>query len=77
MKESMGSAQHNPNAGENQVFYSGNADGNTHSKSMDSAGVTEGLSMIEKCNTKDYENITENQRPMSSSMKSGTFTIGY
>jgi hypothetical protein len=77
MKESMGYAQHNPNAGEDQVFYSGNADGNTGPKSLDPAGVTMGLSMVEKCNTKDYDNTTVNQRPMSSSMKAGAFRIGY
>mgnify|MGYP000237872939 CR=1 FL=1 len=69
--------EYNPNAGEHQVFYSGNADGNSSSKSMDSAGVTDGLSMIAKCNPKDYAGITDNQRPMSSSMKSGAFKIGY
>ena len=69
--------EYDPNAGENQVFFSGNADGNTNSKSMDSAGVTDGLSMIEKCNTKDYANISVGQRPLSTSMKSGPFKIGY
>jgi hypothetical protein len=68
---------YNPNSGENQVFYSGNADGNAGTAKMDSAGVMDGLSMIEKCNTKDYAGITENQRPMSESMTSGSFKIGY
>jgi hypothetical protein len=76
MKDSMGYAQHNPNAGENQVHYSGNSADTGSSKGMDSAGVVDGLSTIAKCDVKDYEGITVNQRPEANSMTSGSFKIG-
>tara|TARA_R110000803_G_C11698037_1_gene285025 strand:- start:104 stop:337 length:234 start_codon:yes stop_codon:yes gene_type:complete len=76
MKESMGYAQHNPNAGENQVHYSGNSADASGSKGMDSAGVVDGLSTIAKCDVKDYEGVTQNQRPEAMSMTSGSYKIG-
>ena len=76
MNESKGLAQHNPNVGENQTHYSGNSADTGSSKGMDSAGVVDGLSTIAKCDVKDYEGVTVNQRPEANSMSSGSFKIG-
>jgi hypothetical protein len=68
--------QHNPNAGENQVHYSGSSADASGANGMDSAGVADGLSSIAKCDVKDYEGVTQNQRPEAMSMSSGSFKIG-
>lgn len=75
MKDSMGAAQHNPNAGENQVHYSGASADASGPNGMDAAGVTDGLGSIAKIDVKNAETVTTNQRPVESHMKTGAFTI--
>lgn len=68
---------HNPNAGENSMHFSGNSEGGRTSSVVDKAGVEDGLSSIEACTEcKNMGDVTANQRPMADSMSVGAFKIG-
>lgn len=67
---------HNPNDGENQVYYSGNAEGGRKAKVIDKAGVADGLSSIGTCEVKNAGKVSANQRPLEDSMNYGSFKIG-
>ena len=66
----------NPNAGEDQIHWSGHADGNSDGSIVDSAGVSDGLSSLEGISVKNAEMVTANQRPESNTEKAGMFTMG-
>lgn len=65
--------QHNPNAGENHMHYTSSGS----SKGGLSAGVEDGLSMVEGCDVKNYEKVCQNQRPKGNRHGAGKgFVIG-
>lgn len=74
-KENM--SGHNPNDGENQTHYSGNAEGGRTASVIDSAGVGDGLSHVGGIEVKNAENVCPNQRPKGRTDSSGSFKIGY
>ena len=65
-----------PNKGENVMHYEGNTEMQRDMNVADKAGVMDGLGMVEKCEVKNAEMVTMNQRPMAKSMKDGPFKIG-
>ena len=64
------------NLGENQVHFTGNAEGSRDETISDSAGVADGLSSMEAISVKNAENVCENQRPKGMTEKAGSFTMG-
>lgn len=67
---------HNPNDGENQTHFSGNTEGGRSATVVDSAGVGDGLSMVEGCEVENAESVSQGQRPMANRHTSGPFTVG-
>jgi len=63
------------NAGEDQVHFQENIDGEGPKTTM-SAGVGDGLSSFEKISVKNAEGVCENQRPKGNTEKVGSFTMG-
>lgn len=57
--------QHNPNAGEGTMKYDSSASRSSTSGVSVSAGVEEGLSMVERTAVKEMGDVTQNQRPKS------------
>ena len=72
----MYSGQHDPNMGENQMHWHGNTEMKRDEMIADKAGVEDGLSMVMACEVKNAEPVSQNQRPLQTSMKSGAFKIG-
>ena len=72
--ENMGG--HNPNAGENQMHFSGNAEGGRDESISDSAGVADGLGSLASIEVKNAEDVCQNQRPKGKRSSDGGFTIG-
>lgn len=67
-----------PMDGENQIHYSGNAEGSRDESVTMSAGVADGLSSMESMDTTNAESVTHyNQRPEGNSESAGgSFKIG-
>jgi hypothetical protein len=70
-------ADYSPNAGENQDHYDSSASRSSTTGIGDSAGVQDGLSMVEGTAVKNAETVTDNQRPEGRRDSAGDgFVIG-